>query len=156
MRNHANATPRECFWGDIAVHNSSQNIGDCNYPCDGAPTEICGGGNRILIYQDAEWVLLTNAEYAAELQELQALLQQLQTLVAKWHQDLQAYYKAIQTAAQKKRKRVSISLTQQGITLNLDRQAILDLLKPKSISKLLLYLLHSYMVLYAADLEPSR
>lgn len=146
----------ECYWGDIPSYNTSESIADCDTPCNGDPTEICGGGNRILIYQDSAWVLLTDAEYAAELKELQALLQQLQTLVAKWYQDLQAYYAAIKAAAQTKRKRASISLTQQGITLNLDQQAILELMKPKSISKWLFYLLHSYVILSAADLEFSR
>ncbi|PVH74820.1 WSC-domain-containing protein, partial [Cadophora sp. DSE1049] len=43
----------ECYWGDIVSYNRSENAADCNAYCNGDPTEICGGGNRILIYQDS-------------------------------------------------------------------------------------------------------
>ncbi|KAG4439039.1 hypothetical protein IFR05_005467 [Cadophora sp. M221] len=134
----------ECYWGDLLSYQTSKNIAECNDYCNGDLTEICGGENRILLYQDVAWVLLTDAEYAAALQEFQALLQQLQTAVAKWHQDLNAYYAAIKEAAPKRRKRASVSLTQQGITLNLDREAILQIMKPKTI-KLKLISLDYYL-----------
>lgn len=129
----------ECYWGDILSYQTSKDMEECSDYCNGDLTEICGGENRILLYQDSAWVLLTDAEYAAALQEFQALLQQLQTAVTKWHEDLKAYYAAIKEAAQKKRKRASVSLTQQGITLNLDREAILELMKPRTISKFKFY-----------------
>lgn len=131
----ANIIASECYWGNIPAYNTSENIGDCNAVCAGDVTEICGGGNRILIYQDSAWVLLTDAEYAEQLQELQSLLQQLETLVAKWQQDLLTYYNAIQAATQNKRRRTSVSLSQLGATVNLDQEAILAILKPRTISK---------------------
>ncbi|KAH6710677.1 hypothetical protein BKA61DRAFT_694333 [Leptodontidium sp. MPI-SDFR-AT-0119] len=134
----------ECYWGDILSYQTSKDMAECSDYCNGDLTEICGGENRILLYQDSAWVLLTDAEYAAALQEFQALLQQLQTAVTKWHEDLKAYYAAIKEAAQKKRKRASVSLTQQGITLNLDREAILELMKPRTI-KLKLITLDYYL-----------
>src|SRR4051812_881492 len=115
----ANLTRSECYWGNMLSYRTEENIADCNTLCNGNPTEICGGGNRLLIYQDSAWVLLSDIQYAAALQEFRDLLIQLQTAVATWHQDLKAYYAAIQAAAQKKRKRAGVTLTQQGITLNL-------------------------------------
>ena len=130
----------ECYWGYMLSYRTEENMADCNTFCNGDPTEICGGGNRLLIYQDSAWVLLSDIQYAAALQEFRDFLQELQTAVAKWHQNLKAYFAAIQAAAQKTQKRAGLTLTQQGITLNLDHQAILELMKPRTISKLHLYL----------------
>jgi lipid II:glycine glycyltransferase (peptidoglycan interpeptide bridge formation enzyme) len=106
-------------------------------PCDRNTGEICGGGNRILIYQDAAWVLLTDLEFAAQLQALEALLQQLQVLIQKWSQDLQTYNTTLQAATtqNQKKKRATISVSQAGMQVNLDQQEIIALLKGQPISK---------------------
>ncbi len=108
-------------------------------PCDGNTGEICGGGNRILIYQDAAWVLLTDIEFAEQLQALEALLQQLQVLIQKWNQDLQTYNTALKAAATQNQKRQggSVAVSQAGMQANLDQQAIMALLKGQQISKYL-------------------
>lgn len=128
----------ECYWGNFATYNTSENLGDCNAFCDGNAAEVCGGGNRILIYQDAEWVLLTDAEFVQQLQQLEKLLEQLEAAIQTWNQDLQTYNNAIQAATQGQKRRVTVSLFQLGTTVNLDQQAIRALLKPQNIEQLVL------------------
>jgi hypothetical protein len=89
----------------------------------------------MLIYEDAAWVLLTDAEYAELLLELQTLMVQLETLVTKWQQDLQTYYNALKAAANSKRRRNPTLLSQQAETVNTDRKNILDFFTPQPISK---------------------
>ncbi|KAH8810884.1 hypothetical protein F5884DRAFT_897418 [Xylogone sp. PMI_703] len=47
---------QECYWGNTLVDASTANSGDCNMACTGNNREVCGGGNRILIYQNPSWV----------------------------------------------------------------------------------------------------
>ncbi|KAK4224485.1 WSC domain-containing protein [Podospora fimiseda] len=42
----------ECWCGD-EIDETSVDLGDevCDFPCSGAPTEVCGGSNKLSIYQ---------------------------------------------------------------------------------------------------------
>jgi hypothetical protein len=104
-------------------------------PCDGDQTEICGGGNRILIYQDAAWVLLTDAEFVAQLQALEQLLQQYQVLIQQWNQDLQTYSSALNDATENQDTPQPVSLEQVSQDVNADQQAIINLSNSQDISK---------------------
>ncbi|KAH7323511.1 hypothetical protein BKA65DRAFT_540182 [Rhexocercosporidium sp. MPI-PUGE-AT-0058] len=42
----------ECYWGNTIASASSQALGQCDMLCGGSSTSICGGGNRISLYQD--------------------------------------------------------------------------------------------------------
>ncbi|KAK4226037.1 hypothetical protein QBC38DRAFT_529662 [Podospora fimiseda] len=46
----------ECYWGNEISSASVVAIADqCNIPCGGNPLDICGGGNRINIYENTTW-----------------------------------------------------------------------------------------------------
>lgn len=115
----------ECYWGNAAAYNTSENLGDCNMVCDGSISELCGGGNRILVYQDAAWVLLTDAEYAVKLQNVQSLLTQIQALMKTWQQALLTYNTALQAAIPAQNKRDVGTLTQQAQVIGNYEQQIL-------------------------------
>lgn len=146
MLNHAysftNMVHSECYWGNALSYRTGENVG-CSAFCSGDPTEICGGANSILLYQDSAWVLLSDSQYAAALEEFRDLLSELQAAVAKWHASLKVYYAAIQAAARKTRKRDESTLAQQGTLANLDQQAVFKLVKGKDISELHLDMAHS-------------
>ncbi|KAH7102496.1 glyoxal oxidase N-terminus-domain-containing protein [Auriculariales sp. MPI-PUGE-AT-0066] len=44
----------ECWCGDIEQVAASPGVAalsDCNFPCPGSPTDLCGAGNRLLYYE---------------------------------------------------------------------------------------------------------
>ncbi|KAH8909665.1 WSC-domain-containing protein [Coniochaeta sp. PMI_546] len=56
----------ECYCGN-AVNGPSVDESQCNFPCTGNQSEVCGGGNIISIYQDTTFTTIddtTVADYA--------------------------------------------------------------------------------------------
>ncbi|RDW72896.1 WSC-domain-containing protein [Coleophoma cylindrospora] len=56
----------ECYWGDTETNPQQSNQGDCNTPCAGDPSEICGGGNRILVYENSNLQDVANAKISVD------------------------------------------------------------------------------------------
>ncbi|KAL2135249.1 hypothetical protein VTI74DRAFT_9234 [Chaetomium olivicolor] len=79
----------ECFWGDEAINPQSANQGDCSQPCSGDGREICGNGNRMLLYKDTTWKIPTRPDLGAQVQEYLELLAELQQLVQQWNDLIQ-------------------------------------------------------------------
>jgi hypothetical protein len=76
--------------------------------CAGNPNEICGGGNRILIYQDVLWALPTIATFANE--DLQALIDALVDLrgsILAWQAAVDDYRSFLLSGGQKRRRQDS-------------------------------------------------
>jgi len=46
----------ECYCGDALVNGATLGQDGCDIPCAGDPTSICGGVNRISVYQDTTFV----------------------------------------------------------------------------------------------------
>ncbi|KAH8887187.1 subtilisin-like protein [Thozetella sp. PMI_491] len=95
----------ECFWGDVPFNAEASNQADCNQPCDGNPSQICGAGNRIQLYLDTEWSLLERPELASLMQQYADALAELRALIKQW-QDLVLRYQDLlnqQQAAKFKR-----------------------------------------------------
>ena len=46
----------ECYWGDI-LNSGAKKVSDsdCDTPCNGNDKEICGGGNRITLYENSNF-----------------------------------------------------------------------------------------------------
>ncbi|KAI0006359.1 WSC-domain-containing protein [Xylariaceae sp. FL0662B] len=43
----------ECYWGDVENNAQQADQADCDTVCAGNAGEICGGGNRILVYENS-------------------------------------------------------------------------------------------------------
>lgn len=47
---------RECFCGDELTEGSAAAPeADCNMPCAGDSSQLCGGGRRLSLYNNADW-----------------------------------------------------------------------------------------------------
>ncbi|KAK2005862.1 WSC-domain-containing protein [Colletotrichum eremochloae] len=57
---------RECFWGDVQVNPERSNQADCNTVCAGNPDQVCGGGNRILVYENSNLHGVSEAKASVE------------------------------------------------------------------------------------------
>ncbi|EPS45732.1 hypothetical protein H072_196 [Dactylellina haptotyla CBS 200.50] len=55
----------ECYWGATQNNAQSATLSDCNMPCDGNAAEVCGSGNRILIYDSGSGSATTTSSAAA-------------------------------------------------------------------------------------------
>ncbi|KZL65202.1 WSC-domain-containing protein, partial [Colletotrichum tofieldiae] len=56
----------ECFWGDVQVNPERSNQADCNTACAGNPDQVCGGGNRILVYENSNLHGVSEAKNSVE------------------------------------------------------------------------------------------
>jgi hypothetical protein len=73
------------------MHDASGASQDnCNMPCAGNPTQVCGDGNRVQIYEDASWSDTTAADLIAALKKLNATISQASDVVEKYNRDIQA------------------------------------------------------------------
>ena len=71
------------------LHDASQGADDdCNMACAGNRAELCGGGNRIQVYQDATWINPTADDLAAFLQQYHDILAQSKLAIDKYTQDI--------------------------------------------------------------------
>lgn len=52
---------RECHYGNNLASTSVAASSGCDTPCAGRPTEICGGGDRMVVYQNDAYVPLPTA-----------------------------------------------------------------------------------------------
>jgi len=84
----------ECFWGDKIANEQQLSLEQCDMPCDGNPRQICGGGNRILVYENSDWKISTRKELAAALENYMELTGQLSDAVDLW-KDLALEYDAV-------------------------------------------------------------
>jgi hypothetical protein len=76
--------------------------------CAGNPNELCGGGNRILIYQDVLWAIPTTLSFANEdLQTLSDALVELRELIVKWRAAVDAYRTFLLSGGQNRRRQGS-------------------------------------------------
>lgn len=81
----------QCFGGNTLHTSNKASDGDCDTICAGAPSEFCGAGNRIQVYEDTTWsdptldqltqVLL---QYNSSLFDLSALTTQYKGLIQQW------------------------------------------------------------------------
>ncbi|KAJ4288360.1 hypothetical protein N0V88_007399 [Collariella sp. IMI 366227] len=79
----------ECFWGDETFQVQGANQGDCSQPCSGNAKEICGNGNRMILYKDTTWKIPTRPDLGAQVQEYLELLAELQQLIQQWNDLIQ-------------------------------------------------------------------
>jgi hypothetical protein len=101
---------RECFF-DNTITGGTQASG-CNTPCTGNPTELCGGTNNILIYQDNSWVYPTVPSIETALQAYNQSLFAYLTAVQTWRSDIATFLAQNPTAsAVVGRKRQSMTVT---------------------------------------------
>lgn len=77
----------QCFVGNTLRGANSAPAGDCNMRCAGNPGEVCGGSNRIQVYEDTEWKDPTVDEladlirrYHAAMTAARRLLEEAETL----------------------------------------------------------------------------
>ncbi|KAF3903263.1 hypothetical protein ABW20_dc0107327 [Dactylellina cionopaga] len=56
----------ECYWGDIQTNPQQSAQDNCNQPCSGSPGEVCGAGNRILLYENANAASLNTAKVSVD------------------------------------------------------------------------------------------
>jgi hypothetical protein len=59
--------------------------------CAGNPSELCGGGNRVQVYQDITWVVPTASQLVTALQQYNDTLAQAKDDVSNYHQDMMQY-----------------------------------------------------------------
>lgn len=105
-------TNSECWWGDHPVNPQGANSGDCSQPCAGDPREICGNGNRMLMYRDTTWVIPTRPDLGNQVQEYLDLLIDLQQKIQAWY-DLLQQALAQQNSAKARRQGVNADLLLQ-------------------------------------------
>jgi hypothetical protein len=84
---HSNKN-RQCFFGDLLIGAKSASASDCSTPCAGNSTELCGGGNRIDVYQDLSWFIPSIPQLITATEELNATLFQLQQEINAYEQDI--------------------------------------------------------------------
>lgn len=98
---------RTCFLDDVLANPTTlAGQADCNTPCAGNHSEICGGSNRILIYEDVTWFDPTAAELAAEIVTYNQTLQEINNAILVWQNDIAQLQANTSTA-----KRQSITQT---------------------------------------------
>lgn len=81
----------ECWVGNT-LHGAQQAPDrDCAMPCAGNAHEICGDGNRVLVYEDQSWadpsldqLIAAVAAYNATIAQIQGLTQQYHDALAEW------------------------------------------------------------------------
>lgn len=102
----------ECYWGDILQSNPA--AGGCSAACAGNPLELCGGANRITLYQNADWVNPnpTLQELIAIVEELASMVSELANRVQVWRNLVIEYHNAVPGAKKFKRQMP----TREGIT----------------------------------------
>lgn len=61
------------------------NSGDCSQACSGNPRQICGNGNRMMLYRDPTWVIPTRPDLGDQVKEYLELLAELQQLIQLWN-----------------------------------------------------------------------
>lgn len=74
---------------ETSTDNSDAN--DCNTPCGGAKSEACGGGNRILIYENPDYVDPTNDNYVIALKAWRDELDKVRGLIADFYKLVTIY-----------------------------------------------------------------
>ncbi|RAK78058.1 WSC domain-containing protein [Aspergillus fijiensis CBS 313.89] len=113
----------QCFVGNTLHGPDQYATGDCNTPCAGNPTELCGDGGRIQVYEDASWSSPTLAELADAVQQYNATVADARQVIAdyKAHMDeLAAYLSSTSTT----RKRDAATLNEFEMTLMGDQRKI--------------------------------
>ncbi|EPS38626.1 hypothetical protein H072_7637 [Dactylellina haptotyla CBS 200.50] len=56
----------ECYWGDVETNPQQSAQDNCNQACAGNPGEICGAGNRILLYRNSNSDSLNTAKISVD------------------------------------------------------------------------------------------
>ncbi|KAK3308375.1 peptidase S8/S53 domain-containing protein [Chaetomium strumarium] len=79
----------ECWWGDSPVNPQGANAGDCSQPCAGDAGELCGNGNRMIMYRDTTWVVPTRPDLGSQVQEYLGVLAELQQAIQTWNDLIQ-------------------------------------------------------------------
>lgn len=64
---------------------------ECQSSCAGKATEACGATNRILVYENKDWELLTRPEFVVQIEDYAALIQEFQAEIKKWQDLLEDY-----------------------------------------------------------------
>ncbi|KAJ2973982.1 hypothetical protein NQ176_g6293 [Zarea fungicola] len=103
----------ECFIGNTLHSTTKASDGDCNSVCAGAKTELCGGGNRVQVYEDTTWSDPTLDQLTAVLVQYNTTLFQLTTLTNQYQQVMQQWADQEKNGGAKKKRwwQVKRSLT---------------------------------------------
>jgi hypothetical protein len=56
----------ECYWGNELASTSTSIGSGCNTPCNGAPSELCGGGDAINLYEDTAYRTANQVPYVGD------------------------------------------------------------------------------------------
>ncbi|KAL7624619.1 hypothetical protein AAE478_006187 [Parahypoxylon ruwenzoriense] len=96
----------QCFYGDEQAKQQVVNQNECNTVCPGDQSEVCGGENRLLVYDDKDWIgIKSRAEIADQLKDYEALLQEILDTLKLWGDGLKDYQKAISETTPAKARR---------------------------------------------------
>ncbi|CEJ95174.1 hypothetical protein VHEMI10671 [[Torrubiella] hemipterigena] len=75
----------QCFWGNVQFNDQISDANDCNIACGGAKSEACGGENRILLYENPDYVDPTNAIYVRDLKDWREELDKMRGLITEFY-----------------------------------------------------------------------
>ncbi|KAI1085479.1 WSC-domain-containing protein [Whalleya microplaca] len=56
----------ECYWGDVETNPQQSDQADCDTVCAGNPSQICGGSNRILVYENTNSHAVNDAKTSVD------------------------------------------------------------------------------------------
>lgn len=81
----------ECYWADVADIPSAASDSDCNLSCAGDSSEICGGTNRMTLYEDLTWDNPTRKALADALRDFYTLIAEVDAAIQDWNDAIKAY-----------------------------------------------------------------
>ena len=101
----------QCFVGNTLHGALTAPESDCSQVCAGNPSELCGNGNRLQLYQDTTWFSPTTQQLIDELTQYNATLASAQSAIQTFHDDMQQYQNDGGTSSGSKAKRAGGVLT---------------------------------------------
>jgi hypothetical protein len=79
---------RECFWGDI-LYGSATDLATCDTPCAGNSKQLCGGSDRLIVYQDNDWVDPSIEILEQTLQEFESVCKDIADIIQDWYEEVE-------------------------------------------------------------------
>ncbi len=101
----------QCFVGNSLHGASTAPESDCSQVCAGDPSELCGNGNRLQLYQDTTCFSPTTQQLIDELNQYNATLASARSAIQTLHNDMQQYQNDGGSSSGSKPKRAGGVLT---------------------------------------------
>jgi hypothetical protein len=93
-----------CFYGDTESNSHQASDSNCLTACPGNEGEACGSVQDMLIYTDAQWQLQDAVELAHDLQQLEALVNEVQGDISLWNTYLNMYQALVSPDSSRRRR----------------------------------------------------